>query len=58
MIERQLRALGLEPGAVDGRFDRDTRRALRRFQRANELPVTGFVTRSTIVRLLASAVAQ
>ena len=58
LIERQLRALGLEPGAVDGRFDRDTRRALRRFQRANELPVTGFVTRSTIVRLLASAVAQ
>lgn len=58
LIEGQLRALNLDPGAVDGNFDRDTRRALRRFQRAANLQVTGFVTRDTIVRLLASAISQ
>jgi len=56
LIEAQLHKLQLQPGNVDGRFDRQTRRALRRFQRANSMPVTGFVTRATIVRLLASAV--
>ena len=56
LIEGQLDRLGQQPGSVDGRFDRETRRALRRYQRDNGLPVTGFVTRDIIVRLLASAV--
>ncbi|MDJ0824569.1 MAG: peptidoglycan-binding domain-containing protein [Rhodobacter sp.] len=56
LIEGQLRSLNLEPGRVDGKFTGETRRALRRFQRANNLAVTGYVTRNTIVRLLASAV--
>ncbi len=56
LVEAQLEKLGLGPGVVDGRFDDDTRRALRRFQRANEMPVTGYVTRNTIVRLLVSAI--
>ncbi len=58
MIERRLDTLELQPGRIDGVFNRDTRRALRRFQRANQLPVTGYVTRNTIVRLLASFMEQ
>ncbi|MDJ0629599.1 MAG: peptidoglycan-binding protein [Rhodobacter sp.] len=56
LIEGQLQSLNFDPGVVDGQFDGDTRRALRRFQRANSMPVTGFVTRDTIVRLLAAAI--
>lgn len=56
LIEARLRQLDLDPGPADGKFTRETRRALRRYQRANSMPVTGFVTRDTIVRLLASAI--
>lgn len=56
LVETQLDKLGLEPGRIDGRFDADTRRAIRRFQRSNEMPVTGYVTRDTVVRLLVSAI--
>ena len=52
LVERQLDKLGLEPGRVDGIIDGDTRKAIRRFQRAAGLPVTGFVTQQTLVRLL------
>jgi peptidoglycan hydrolase-like protein with peptidoglycan-binding domain len=52
LIERRLAFLGLEPGVVNGQFDRNTRRAIRRFQRAQDLAVTGFVTQQTLVRLL------
>lgn len=56
LIEGQLNNLGFQPGAVDGKFDKHTRRALRRYQRNNDMPVTGFVSRAIIIRLLASAV--
>ncbi len=56
LIEAHLAKLNFEPGPADGNFTGETRRALRRFQRANSLDVTGFVTRQTIVLLLASAV--
>lgn len=52
LVERQLDKLGLKPGRVDGIIDGDTRKAIRRFQRAAGLPVTGFVTQQTLVRLL------
>lgn len=52
LVETRLRALGYDLDAVDGTFDKTTRRALRRFQRAQGLEVTGFVTRATMVRLL------
>lgn len=58
LIEGQLQNLGLQPGAVDGRFDANTRRALRRYQRDSDLPVTGYVSRAVIVRLLASVMNQ
>lgn len=52
VIETRLAQLKLEPGRVDGKFDQDTRRAIRRFQRNADLPVTGFVGRTTMVRLM------
>ena len=51
LVERKLAAMQLEPGGIDGSFDRDTRRAIRRYQRSRDLPVTGFLTRQTAVRL-------
>lgn len=53
LVERRLVQLGFQPGEVDGNFDRNSRRAIRQFQRDQGLPVTGFVTQDTMVRLLA-----
>jgi peptidoglycan hydrolase-like protein with peptidoglycan-binding domain len=53
LIEQRLTQLGDDPGAVDGTFDEATRRALRRFQRARDLPATGYVSQATMARLLA-----
>lgn len=58
VIELRLDALGLDPGNVDGRFDPDTRRALRNYQRDRGLPVTGFLNEATLVRLLADTLGQ
>lgn len=53
-VERKLNELGLQPGTVDGTFDDKTRRAIRKFQRARQLPVSGHATQQTIVRLMAA----
>jgi len=53
LIEARLEQLGLEPGAVDGRFDDDSRRAIRRYQQARGLSESGYLTEATLVRLLA-----
>ena len=53
LVENRLAAAGQDPGGIDGRFDRTTRRAIRRFQRDQGLTVTGYVTQATMVRLLA-----
>ncbi|WP_373355450.1 peptidoglycan-binding protein [Pseudoroseicyclus sp. CXY001] len=55
LVEQRLEAAGLEPGVVDGQFDGDTRRALRRYQRDRQLGVTGYLNEETVVRLLADA---
>ena len=52
LIEGRLAGLGLDPGTVDGEFDQTTRRAIRRFQKARGLKVSGYVDQSTMVRLL------
>ncbi|MDC0738029.1 peptidoglycan-binding domain-containing protein [Cognatishimia sp. SS12] len=52
LIENRLQSLGLEPGKVDGAFDKDTRRALRRFQKARNLTVTGYMDQATMVQML------
>ncbi len=52
LVEQRLAALGLKPGRADGKFDGDTRRALRRYQQARGLPVTGYLNQQTVARLL------
>lgn len=52
LVERRLDQLGLEPGAADGVFDEATRRAIRRFQRAREVSVTGYLDEATVARML------
>lgn len=52
LIEQRLAALGLKPGAADGSFDDDTRRAIRRYQQARGLPVTGYLNQQTVARIL------
>ncbi|WP_194097440.1 peptidoglycan-binding protein [Marivivens aquimaris] len=56
LVETRLAQMELNPGPVDGNFNGQTRRAIRRYQDQNGLPVTGFLNEATIVRLLADAV--
>ncbi len=55
LVESRLAALGLRPGEVDGVFDDQTRRAIRRYQTARNLPATGYLEQETVVRLLADS---
>ncbi|MCU0908086.1 MAG: peptidoglycan-binding protein [Rhodobacteraceae bacterium] len=55
LVESRLDALDLRPGLVDGVFDDDTRRGIRRYQTARALPVTGYLDQDTVVRLLADS---
>ncbi len=53
LIENRLQQLGFNPGQVDGRFDRDTRRAISRYQQQGNLTATGYLDQATLARLLA-----
>ena len=53
LIESRLSGLGFNPGEVDGRFDRNTRRALRDYQNSRGLTATGYIDQLTLARLLA-----
>jgi peptidoglycan hydrolase-like protein with peptidoglycan-binding domain len=53
-LQHQLSWLGLEPGPADGRYGPLTTGAVRRFQKAHDLPVDGIVDRSTADALRAS----
>lgn len=53
LIEDRLRIAAMRPGRVDGEFTPETRAALRRYQGARNLRVTGFVTQETVSSLLA-----
>lgn len=55
-IERRLLADGYDPGAVNGRFDADTRAAIRAWQADNGQPATGFITEAMVTQLLATTV--
>jgi peptidoglycan hydrolase-like protein with peptidoglycan-binding domain len=55
IVEARLDQLGLDPGVVDGQLDRDSRRAIRNYQRDRGLGVTGFLDEATLVRLLADS---
>jgi peptidoglycan hydrolase-like protein with peptidoglycan-binding domain len=56
LAEARLNDLGLQPGAVDGVFDEDTRRAIRRYQDARNLRVSGYLDQATVVRLMADTI--
>ena len=56
VIESRLERLGLQPGRVDGTFDDDTRRAIRRYQSARNLDETGYVNEPFVVQILADSV--
>ncbi|MEM7719179.1 MAG: peptidoglycan-binding domain-containing protein [Pseudomonadota bacterium] len=58
LIEARLNGLGLRPGTVDGTFDEETRRAIRRYQSARRLPQTGYVSDALMVQLMADTVRQ
>jgi peptidoglycan hydrolase-like protein with peptidoglycan-binding domain len=46
-----LKAKGLNPGPMDGTLDSKTQQALREFQQANKLPVTGALDQQTAEKL-------
>lgn len=58
IIESRLEGLGLKPGPVDGVFDDDTRRAIRRYQASRNLPESGYVSDQMMVQLMADTVRQ
>jgi peptidoglycan hydrolase-like protein with peptidoglycan-binding domain len=51
-VQRQLKALGFNPGAVDGNFGLQTEAALRAYQQAYRLPATGRLDETTLRSLL------
>ena len=53
LIESRLDAEGFDPGRVDGRFDRDSRRAINRYQSSKGLTATGYLDEPTLAQLLA-----
>lgn len=56
MIEERLAALGLKPGQIDGTFDADTRRAIRRYQTARGIAASGYLNQQTVARLLVDSI--
>lgn len=52
LIERKLEREGLDPGPVDGTPTDKTRRAIRKYQSSAGLPVTGYMDRNTLSRLI------
>ncbi|RYH08241.1 peptidoglycan-binding domain-containing protein [Tropicimonas sp. IMCC6043] len=53
LVERRLEQLNLDPGPVDGSFDDQTRAAIRRYQRARGLDVTGYMNEVVVAQMLA-----
>jgi peptidoglycan hydrolase-like protein with peptidoglycan-binding domain len=54
-IQRSLTLLDYDPKGIDGIFGRGSRAAITKFQQANGLPATGFVTRGLVDRLKVQA---
>lgn len=50
-IQKRLKALGIDPGPVDGKMGPKTKKAIRAFQRLNGLVVDGIVGPKTIAEL-------
>jgi peptidoglycan hydrolase-like protein with peptidoglycan-binding domain len=58
LIESRLAALGHNPGDIDGRFDRNTRRALASYQAQRNLSATGYIDQPTLARLLSDTLGR
>lgn len=52
LAEQRLGALGYGPGAVDGVFDENTRRAILAYQQANDILPTGYLDVASLNKLL------
>jgi hypothetical protein len=50
-VQRRLLELGYKPGSTDGKMGRATIRALKKFQKDNNLPVTGQADNETVGKL-------
>jgi peptidoglycan hydrolase-like protein with peptidoglycan-binding domain len=50
-VKVALKAKGIDPGPITGTMDSKTQQALREFQKANNLPVTGTVDQQTAAKL-------
>lgn len=57
-VKEALKAKGHDPGNIDGNMDIKTQQALRDFQKANNLPVTGILDSQTAAKLGVSASSQ
>lgn len=55
LVERRLGGLGYDPGAIDGNFDADTRRAIADAQAEFGQPATGYVTQALLDAMLQDA---
>ena len=58
IVEARLKGLGLKPGKVDGVFDDNSRRAIRRYQAARKMDETGYLSEAMVVQLMADTVRQ
>jgi membrane-bound lytic murein transglycosylase B len=54
-FQTALKALGFDPGAIDGVLGRGTRAALRAYQKAHGLVADGFPTKALLTRLMAES---
>jgi peptidoglycan hydrolase-like protein with peptidoglycan-binding domain len=50
-VKVALKAKGIDPGPINGNMDSKTQQALRQFQQANDLPVTGTLDQQTASKL-------
>jgi peptidoglycan hydrolase-like protein with peptidoglycan-binding domain len=50
-VKEALKAQGHNPGPMNGKLDAETQQALRQFQQANNLPVTGTIDSATAAKL-------
>lgn len=50
-LQEALKALGFDPGPVDGVFGEQTENAVKQFQQAKEIPVDGVVGRVTWINI-------
>jgi carboxyl-terminal processing protease len=54
--QQMLKGLGFDPGRDDGYFSKETEAAVKAFQKANKLPVTGKIDKQTAERLEAKII--